>query len=345
MIGRRWAFNFTCLCSAAFGLALGGCNTYTAFLVVTAFVGFGVGGNIPIDTTICLEFIPQNRRFLLALLSIFQPIGVVVCSGIAYGFIPKYSCTPNFSESNALKPCNQVAAGVACCTKATNMGWRYLLFTLGAITLGVFFLRFVVFRFQESPKYLVYRGHDEKAIKVLEHIAKFNKRPCGISHDAFDNLTNEHNSMNSTSDLLGAGAKQLRSSLTEKVKLEFVRYRMLFDGWQMTRLTILVWLTYICDFWGFTLAGLLQPKLLQETESDCSSRHLPTIRTSLQERSAESLARIHLPQLCLHLPTRHCGRRTGLRYVWRTIRRPQMDNGHLIWADGRLDLYFQRRQR
>jgi len=92
IIGRRWAFNLTCLISAAFGLGLGGCNTYTSFLVVTAFCGFGIGGNIPIDTTICLEFIPQNRRFLLALLSIFQPIGVVICSVIAYGFIPTYSC-------------------------------------------------------------------------------------------------------------------------------------------------------------------------------------------------------------------------------------------------------------
>lgn len=57
--GRQWAFNFTCLISAAFGLGLGGTNTYNAFLVLTAFTGFGIGGNIPIDTTICLEFIPQ----------------------------------------------------------------------------------------------------------------------------------------------------------------------------------------------------------------------------------------------------------------------------------------------
>lgn len=59
LLGRQWAFNLTCLISASFGLGLGGCNTYSAFLVVTAFIGFGIGGNIPIDTTICLEFIPQ----------------------------------------------------------------------------------------------------------------------------------------------------------------------------------------------------------------------------------------------------------------------------------------------
>lgn len=129
------------------------------------------------------------------------------------------------------------------------------MFTLGGITLGVFFLRFVVFRFKESPKFLVYRGRDDKAIEVLEYIARFNKRECGIGHTTFQDLTNEYESINSGTELIGSGAKQLQLSLWEKLKLEFVRYGMLFDGWQMTRLTILVWLTYICDFWGFTLAG------------------------------------------------------------------------------------------
>lgn len=239
-------------------MALGGCNTYTAFLVVTAFNGFGIGGNIPIDTTICLEFIPQNRRFLLALLSIFQPIGVVVTSAIAYGFIPNYSCSPNFSEDNPLPSCNSasLAPGQACCTKASNMGWRYLMFTLGGITLAVFFVRFVVFTFHESPKFLVYRGQDEKAIKVLEHIAQTNKRQCGVTLEDFESLSRiPSNSSHSGMGMLGAGEAQKSMSMSQKMKAEMSRYGMLFDGWQMTRLTVLVWLTYIMDFWGFTLAG------------------------------------------------------------------------------------------
>ncbi|PNS19895.1 hypothetical protein CAC42_7862 [Sphaceloma murrayae] len=275
IIGRQWAFNATCFISAAFGLALGGTHTYTAFLVVTAFVGFGIGGNIPIDTTICLEFIPQsqtpklsayffffpqNRRFLLALLSIFQPIGVVLCSAFAYAYIPTYSCSPNFSEDGALESCNN--AGPPCCSRADNMGWRYLMFTLGALTLGVFFLRFVVFRFKESPKFLIYRGRDDKAVEVLEYIAKFNKRSCGTSIEQFEALSSEHSSISSGTDLLGTGAKQLQLSFASKLKLEFQRYGLLFKGWQMSRLTILVWLTYICDYWGFTLAGTYLPTVL-----------------------------------------------------------------------------------
>ena len=65
-VGRRWAFNLTCLISSIFGLCLGASNNYNTFLVLTAFVGFGVGGNIPIDTTITLEFIPQVCHFSLS---------------------------------------------------------------------------------------------------------------------------------------------------------------------------------------------------------------------------------------------------------------------------------------
>lgn len=47
------------LIASIFGLCLGAPSNYNGILVLTAFVGFGVGGNIPIDTTITLEFLPQ----------------------------------------------------------------------------------------------------------------------------------------------------------------------------------------------------------------------------------------------------------------------------------------------
>ena len=57
-IGRQWAFNLTVLVASVFGLLLGFPNTYVPFLILTVLVGFGIGGNVPIDTTIVLEFLP-----------------------------------------------------------------------------------------------------------------------------------------------------------------------------------------------------------------------------------------------------------------------------------------------
>ncbi|KAL8689891.1 MAG: hypothetical protein Q9218_004540 [Villophora microphyllina] len=267
IIGRQYAFNLTVLIASVFGLCLGAPSNYNGILVLTAFVGFGVGGNIPIDTTITLEFLPQNRRFLLAMLSIFQPIGVVVSSGIAYGFVPKYACGVGGLDANGdlLKACSQVAAGQPCCDKASNMGWRYLLFTLGAICLCVFFLRFVVFRFQESPKYLLYRGKDAKAVEVLHNIAKFNGRQSTVTMQVFAALTDEDSSVGSGETgkaILGAGGKQLKSSFGEKIKIELQRYKLLFANAAMARLTVLIWITYMFDYWGFSIAGSLLPQIL-----------------------------------------------------------------------------------
>ncbi|TID13026.1 membrane transporter [Venturia nashicola] len=303
IIGRQWAFNLTCLISSIFGLCLGIPNSYTPFLVLTAFVGFGVGGNIPIDTTICLEFIPQNRRFLLALLSIFQPIGVVLCSVIAYGFIPKWSCKPDFSTADPLPSCRNVASGVACCSKSQNMGYRYLLYTLGAITLTVFFVRFVIFRFQESPKFLVYRGRDDEAVEVLQNIAGTNKVQCGITLQMFEQLTREH--VETSSDI-AEGSKLQTRTMKEKLMRELGRYKMLFSDFQMSRLTMLIWLTYICDFWGFTVAGTYLPTIVAQKNG--------VLDVSLKE-TYRSYVYIYLPGivgvliggLCYHLP--HIGRK------------------------------------
>lgn len=257
IIGRQYAFNFTVLISSIFALCLAAPNTYNGILVLTAFVGFGVGGNIPIDTTICLEFLPQNRRFLLAMLSVFQPIGVVVTCALAYAFIPNHSCG-NGADGKPLKACSVVAEGAACCTKSSNMGWRYTLLCLGAICLGIFFVRFVLFNFQESPKYLLYRGKDEKAVKVLHSIAKFNGRESSISLKDFEALTNEATSMSSNdtgTPMLGAGAAQLKATWGQKLRIEMERYKLLFATSTMARLTILVWITYGFDYWGFSIAG------------------------------------------------------------------------------------------
>jgi hypothetical protein len=102
---------------------------------------------------------------------LWQPVGVVVASGIAYGTAAKWRCDPE------LPACSAVGSGEACCTVSSNMGWRYEVIVLGLMTLTVFFLRFFVFRFYESPKFLLSKGREAEAIEVLHKIAKFNKAP------------------------------------------------------------------------------------------------------------------------------------------------------------------------
>jgi len=48
-----------------------------------ALIGFGVGGNLPVDGTLFLEFLPGSKQYLLTLLSLWWAVGQVVASLIS----------------------------------------------------------------------------------------------------------------------------------------------------------------------------------------------------------------------------------------------------------------------
>jgi hypothetical protein len=135
------------------------------------------------------------------------------------------------------------------------------MFTLGGITLFVFILRFVLFTFQESPKYLLMKGKDSEALKVLHTVAKTNKVSCDITLDTFAALTREGLSESSTEDPDARiledqpDIKKAGGTIWQKFAFELKRCRILFSTPTLARITILVWITYAFDYWGFSIAG------------------------------------------------------------------------------------------
>jgi len=61
------------------------------------------------------------------------------------------------------------------------MGWRYFLITIGGITLLMFLARFVLFTIFESPKYLVGKGRDEEAVRVVHEVARRNGKTSDLT--------------------------------------------------------------------------------------------------------------------------------------------------------------------
>lgn len=124
----------------------------------------------------------------------------------------------------------------------------------------------MVFRFQESPKYLISRGKDEKAIAVLHKMAEFNKQECTLTLRMFEDLCQDHGGKDSEANVYddeahvgqaeipghGKWSRLTRGSALERsnIKAGLSRYALLFSTPTMARLTILIWLTYACDFFG-----------------------------------------------------------------------------------------------
>ena len=55
------------------------------------------------------------------------------------------------------------------------------MYTMGALMLVLFFLRFVAFHLYESPKYLMGRGRDAEAVEVVHKVAAYNSKASTLT--------------------------------------------------------------------------------------------------------------------------------------------------------------------
>ncbi len=134
-IGRKMAFQGTLF---VFSIASGLCGLawgYGSLLFFRFLVGLGLGGELPVASTLVSEFSPARYRGrMLTLLESFWAYGWVLAAIIGYFVIPRW-------------------------------GWRAAFF-LGALpAFYVFVLRRAM---PESPRFLLSRGKEAEAEKILQ---------------------------------------------------------------------------------------------------------------------------------------------------------------------------------
>ncbi|KAF4627706.1 hypothetical protein G7Y89_g10450 [Cudoniella acicularis] len=166
VFGRRWAFNLTLGVTAVFGLAAAGSPNFAAIGCFAALWSFGVGGNLPVDSAVFLEFLPGSHQYLLTILSIDWAIAQVIANLIAWPLLGNLTCQEDVT-----------------CTRSANMGWRYFVIAMGGISMIEFFIRFVFFTIHESPKYLMGKGRDEEAVRVVHDVARRNGKTSNLTID------------------------------------------------------------------------------------------------------------------------------------------------------------------
>ncbi len=66
IIGRRFAFNVSLFICATFSTVAGAAPNWVSLAVFIALLGFGGGGNLILDTTVFLEFLPSNKQWVLS---------------------------------------------------------------------------------------------------------------------------------------------------------------------------------------------------------------------------------------------------------------------------------------
>ncbi|KAI5843789.1 MFS general substrate transporter [Morchella snyderi] len=225
IIGRRWAFNLTLMITGIFGLLAGAAPNFGALAAFDALWSLGVGGNLPVDSAVFLEFIPGTHQYLLTVMSVWWAFGQLLASAVAWPLMANFAC--------------ESAEG---CTRSANMGWRYFVFTMGAFTLVMFVIRFFVFKLHESPKFLMSRGKDAEAVKSIHAVARYNKVISTLTVEHLTRIDAEADRSANTKTpgyaTIGAAVERnLKRFDLEHIRSLFVTPRLAFS----TSLVIVLW--------------------------------------------------------------------------------------------------------
>ncbi|KAH9908193.1 MFS general substrate transporter [Xylariomycetidae sp. FL2044] len=166
MIGRRWAFNISLFVCSAATIVAGAAPSWASLGFFIAMIGFGGGGNLVLDTTVFLEYLPSNKQWVLTLLACWWGLGQAVTGFICWGFLvpAKWNC--------------EVATD---CPRESNQGWRYVMYTAGALVFAMSVARITVIRFKETPKYRLGAGEDRELVETLQSMAREYDRPCSLT--------------------------------------------------------------------------------------------------------------------------------------------------------------------
>lgn len=234
IFGRRWAFNLTIGITSVFGLITAGSPNFAAVCVFAALWSIGVGGNLPVDSAIFLEFLPGSHQYLLTVLSVFWAFAQLLATLIAWPLLGDYTC----QETTTV------------CLRSANMGWRYFMLCMGGFAMIMFAIRVFAFTLYESPKYLMGKGRDDEAVKVVHEVARRNGKTSNLTLADLDAL-------NSPEDRIDTDAAAILKRRLEKVNLAHVR--ALFATPKLAYSTSLIMVIWAFIGLGFPLYNAFLP--------------------------------------------------------------------------------------
>jgi MFS family permease len=87
IIGRRHAFNISLMICSISAIIAGGMVNWASLGLFVALIGFGGGGNLILDTTVFLEYLPSDKQWAVTLLAAWWGLGQAVTGFIAWGFL------------------------------------------------------------------------------------------------------------------------------------------------------------------------------------------------------------------------------------------------------------------
>lgn len=282
--GRRDAFHWTLATASIAGILSGLTPSFWFLIAFLVAVGFGVGGTVPVDNSIILEFLPSKYHYLVTSLSVFFNLGAVLASLFAFLILPSYSC-PDFTSDKIYLPCD---------VSLQNNGWRYVFITLSVLNGILAFSRIFLFKLPESPQFLLAKNQPSKVVDTLNSIAKFNGLSKVFTIDDIVNVDKKAVFLKADADIsvfsedpdsdIESGDTQIKDSKSKPtfeiveshVKTHWLLKALGFDFNLIYNLfqpyyrmsTILLWIIWVFMALAYNLFTIFLPKYLEMKGQD-----------------------------------------------------------------------------
>lgn len=209
----------------------GASPNWTVLGVFVSLAAFGAGGNLVLDTTVFLEYLPSDKQYLVTTLACWWGLAPLFPAAMAW---PIFT-TPRLS-------CDTDAPSL--CTYDNNKGWRYIWYGCGGLILLMSIARVTVVRLKETPKFLLGQGKDDEVVANLQGIAKRYNRQCDLTVEqlaACGTITSAH-----------------RSGLGEML----IHLRGLFATKKLGLSTCLIWFSWLLIGLAYPLFYVFLPQYL-----------------------------------------------------------------------------------
>ena len=100
-------------------------------------------------------------------MALWWAVGYTITGFLAWAFLSDFSCPDDTTAAH--------------CSRADNMGWRYLHFTCGGLVLLMAAARILFIKMPQTPKWLICQNRDEEVIKNLVAISTKYRRPMSLT--------------------------------------------------------------------------------------------------------------------------------------------------------------------
>ena len=87
VVGRRFCFNTSLFICSVFAILAGAAPNWPVLGLFICLSAFGGGGNLILDTTVFLEYLPSQKQWVLTLLAAWWGVGQLVAGLFAWAFL------------------------------------------------------------------------------------------------------------------------------------------------------------------------------------------------------------------------------------------------------------------